>query len=51
MENKSLDILVIEDNSKFIEIARSVYDKDSTINPAYAQNYEEAIKLLERRPN
>ncbi|MCK4552589.1 response regulator [Candidatus Pacearchaeota archaeon] len=46
---KPLEILVVEDNPKFLEVSKSVANQESGLNINYAVNYEEAIKLLDSK--
>jgi len=46
IQNKKLEILVIEDDQNFINVAKNTYMNDTNINPKFASTYEEAIQYL-----
>ena len=46
---KPLETLVVEDNSEFINVARSVYDNDPSLITHYSSTYEEAFNQIKQK--
>jgi len=44
IEQGRLELLVIEDDPKFLSVAKATYDTESNIQVTYAKTYEEALQ-------
>ena len=47
METKKLELLVIEDNTKFLEVAKKAYGENDIYVAHYVSTYEDAIDYLD----